>query len=155
MKIEISKIPEGGGDYEELLTTEDLDLEGLPEVRFEGPVECRFRVEVVSHELVVRGSLQVRVSLPCSRCACFFSTTAADWSFLRAYDVPEGTETVDLSEDIREDVLLQVPAYPLCSEECRGLCAQCGKNLNEGPCACKPPATGGGGWSALDQLKGL
>ncbi len=44
---------------------------------------------------------------------------------------------VDLRETIREHLLLEVPAYPLCTDECRGLCPACGKNLNEGDCDCR------------------
>ena len=35
-------------------------------------------------------------------------------------------------------VLIELPLVALCDEECLGLCPQCGKNLNEGPCDCKP-----------------
>jgi len=38
----------------------------------------------------------------------------------------------------REQFLLQVPMHPLCREDCKGLCPQCGKNWNKGPCACRP-----------------
>jgi uncharacterized protein len=154
MLIEISKVPADGGLYEEEVPAAALDLDQDARVRVEGPISCRFRVQKVSGELVVQGSLLVPVSLECGRCASFFSTTLADLSFLRAYDVPEGTETVDLTADIREDMLLNLPAFPLCSPECRGLCPQCGHNLNEGPCACKPPAVKPDSWSALDKLKG-
>jgi uncharacterized protein len=38
----------------------------------------------------------------------------------------------------REQFLLQVPMHPLCREDCKGLCPQCGKNWNKGPCSCRP-----------------
>lgn len=155
MLIEISKVPEDSGLYEEEVPGAVLELDQDAHVRVEGPISCRFRVQKVSGELVVQGSLVVPLSLECGRCAGFFSTTLADLSFLRAYDAPEGTETVDLTADIREDILLHLPVFPLCSPDCRGLCPQCGHNLNEGPCACKPPRVGPDGWSALDGLKGL
>lgn len=155
MRIEVSKVPEDGGLYEEEVPAEVLDLVGDGFLRLEGPVSCRFTVQRVSGELVVRGSVRMPVSLQCGRCGCFFSTTVSDSSFLRAYDAPEGTETVDLTPDIREDILLYLPAYPLCSSECKGLCPRCGRSLNEGPCGCKPPAVNPGKWDALDGLKGL
>ena len=37
---------------------------------------------------------------------------------------------------LREHVILSAPMQPLCSDDCLGLCTQCGKNLNEGPCQC-------------------
>ncbi|MBP7830964.1 MAG: DUF177 domain-containing protein [Kiritimatiellae bacterium] len=155
MQIALSKVPVDGGLYEEDVPAAVLELAGDAQIRPEGPISCRFTVQKVSGELVVSGRLSMPVTLQCGRCGCFFSTTVADSSFLRAYDAPEGTETVDLTPDIREDILLNLPAYPLCSPECKGLCTQCGHNLNEGPCGCKPPAVGPDKWSALDGLKGL
>jgi len=48
---------------------------------------------------------------------------------------------LDLAPMLREHVILSSPMQPLCSDDCLGLCAQCGKNLNEGPCQCaaEPP----------------
>lgn len=44
---------------------------------------------------------------------------------------------IDLEEVLREQFLLQVPYAPLCQPECKGLCPQCGSDLNIGRCACK------------------
>ena len=48
---------------------------------------------------------------------------------------------LELAPMLREHVILSAPMQPLCSDDCLGLCAQCGKNLNEGSCQCamKPP----------------
>jgi uncharacterized metal-binding protein YceD (DUF177 family) len=43
---------------------------------------------------------------------------------------------IDLSPAVREQILLQIPAPPLCAEDCKGLCPSCGKDLNEGECGC-------------------
>ncbi len=43
----------------------------------------------------------------------------------------------DLDPLVREDILLDLPAKILCSEDCKGICPSCGKNLNEGPCSCE------------------
>ena len=50
---------------------------------------------------------------------------------------------VELAPMVREHVILAAPMQPLCKEDCAGLCASCGKDLNEGPCPCaaEPPAT--------------
>lgn len=47
-----------------------------------------------------------------------------------------GGDHLDLAPMLREQVILVSPMHPLCSEQCLGLCAQCGKDLNEGPCHC-------------------
>lgn len=43
---------------------------------------------------------------------------------------------LELAPMLREHIILAAPMQPLCSDECLGLCQQCGKNLNEGPCQC-------------------
>ena len=50
-------------------------------------------------------------------------------------EVYEGKE-IDLSPAIREQILLSAPASPVCREDCKGLCPECGKDLNEGECGC-------------------
>jgi uncharacterized protein len=46
-------------------------------------------------------------------------------------------ETIDLGDLVREQFYLMVPMKPLCSEACKGLCPQCGTNLNRGTCECR------------------
>lgn len=50
---------------------------------------------------------------------------------------------LELAPMLREQVILASPMHPLCSETCLGLCARCGKDLNEGPCRCAAESTGG------------
>jgi len=45
---------------------------------------------------------------------------------------------VELAPMLREHIILAAPMQPLCRDECAGLCARCGKDLNEGPCQCPP-----------------
>jgi len=63
----------------------------------------------------------------------------------------EGTE-IDLTPLMYEQIMLALPTRPLCGEECRGLCPQCGTNRNSGQCACVVES-GDPRWSALRNLK--
>ena len=47
-------------------------------------------------------------------------------------------EIIDLGQLMTEQFYLAVPMKPLCTEGCRGLCPQCGMNLNKGTCHCAP-----------------
>lgn len=148
--IEISKLNPDGEWFEGEEPVASLGLED-PKVRLEQPIRYRMWAQPVSGRLVVKGEWSVPVDLECGRCADFFSTSLGDSSFLRDYEISGGVETVDVTPDIREDVLLAMPAYPVCREACRGLCPQCGTNLNGGSCSCVPP--GGMHWGGLDGLK--
>ena len=63
---------------------------------------------------------------------------------------PYDGETVDLEPMLREQFVLAVPFAPLCQESCKGLCPQCGIDLNTGTCACEKPVD-----PRLAALKGL
>ncbi len=52
-------------------------------------------------------------------------------------------DQLELAPMLREQVILAAPMHPLCQEECLGLCARCGKDLNEGPCHCAAEPIGG------------
>ncbi len=59
-----------------------------------------------------------------------------------------------LEDVVREQVLLSLPGRTLCTPECKGLCAHCGQNLNEGTCRCAQTATDPR-WNALAGLATL
>lgn len=65
------------------------------------------------------------------------------------YYTGEGLQTEDV---LREQVLLSVPFKVVCSEACKGLCPQCGQNLNQGACNCAPQAADPR-WNALSGLR--
>lgn len=68
-----------------------------------------------------------------------------------AHRIEAGSDLVDMTDDLREAVLLGMPSFPLCSQDCKGLCPVCGQDLNKEECEC---ARAGGDfrWNALDNL---
>ena len=152
MRIEISKVGADGSQYVGDEPSSILELEKDRLIKPDGFIHYDLFAQVVSRELIVKGSFTLKAEVECSRCTDFFSTTLQDSSFLRAYEITEGLESVDLTSDIRENILLALPTYPVCSTVCKGLCPQCGKNLNEGSCSCQPSVKDDR-WGSLDQLK--
>jgi uncharacterized protein len=63
----------------------------------------------------------------------------------------EGGE-IHLSEIACEQIFLEIPYQPLCREDCRGLCPNCGKDLNLAPCGCRGEDTESG-FAVLRKLK--
>ena len=151
MKIWVARIPEEGSHYEGEEPGSIMELENDPFIRNAGDVRYELYAQHISGELVVRGALSVDLNLKCTRCAEFFSTTVTDSDFLRAYTASKDVDSVDITEDMREDILLNVTDFPICSEECKGLCAQCGADLNKGACDCEARERPDP-WSALDNL---
>lgn len=156
--IEVSQILRGPVDAEGEADDALLDLQDDRFIRPNGPISYQIHVELAGKDLIASGSASAPLQLLCGRCGSFFSTNVKIPSFLRAYDWDEYPEVLDLTGDIREDLLLEVPPYPLCRPDCRGLCPQCGQNLNVAPCDCPPPpaweadAAAASPWDALDGL---
>ncbi len=111
------------------------------------------------HDILVRGQLSGHLNLACSRCLESFTyPVAADFDLLLApapetaaaaeeelspadLDLDNYTgEVVDLEGILREQIILMIPVKPLCDEVCKGLCPQCGANLNRETCHCQPEA---------------
>ncbi|TAN38046.1 MAG: DUF177 domain-containing protein [Verrucomicrobia bacterium] len=152
MKIEIPKLAPEGEQFTGAEPAALLQLDVPEQIRAEGPIQYDFFAQLLGHELVVRGSLSADLAVTCGRCAEMFSTNMAISDFLRTFDLSGGQEIVDLTDDIREEVLLHLPHYPVCKPDCQGLCPQCGCNLNQGACDCKAQAADLR-WSGLDGLK--
>ena len=151
MIIEVDRLPVEGTRIKGEEPSAILELEGEDGLSVKGPIRYDLRVQLVTGELLVNGTLRLAVSLRCSRCAEPFQVELAEPSFNCISQVPEGAESVDLTADIREAMLLTFPAHPLCSRDCKGLCARCGGNRNRSECRCKPVSEFR--WGALDKLK--
>ena len=154
IRIETTQIGEDGFSVSGEEPGDLLELAHDPVAQADGPIRYALTVECAGRELVVRGQIEAPLRLRCSRCAKFFSTTVRIPSFLHAYESAENPESLDVSADVREDVLLEVPGFPLCHEGCKGLCAQCGQDWNERPCGCTPPDGKDSPWAALDGWSG-
>ena len=97
--------------------------------------------------ILVEGSLESSIPTECVRCLDIFQqllrlqleeqfALAAGPSVTDPPYLVDANGTIDLTLPIREQIVLSVPIQPICRPDCKGLCIQCGKNLNEGPCEC-------------------
>lgn len=157
MKIPLSDIPREGLDLQCEMDPATLDLEDSA-VKFVAPVHVRSRLAVMDRTVYVSGEAEAQAGLQCVRCleAIPFSIhpsfqmnvepqeaasekTPGEWRELHREELDEHTysdDTIDLAELVREQILLALPAYPLCRADCRGLCPQCGADLNRVSCRC-------------------
>ncbi len=153
ISIETSQLSKDGFVVSGEVSGDLLGLVNDPVGRADGPIHYELSVETTGQDLLVRGQVEAPMQLRCSRCAQFFSTMATVSSFLHAYDWEEHPEILDVSADVREDLLLEIPGFPLCDTRCKGLCPRCGQDLNVAPCGCAPLEEAPSPWSALDGLK--
>jgi uncharacterized protein len=122
------------------------------------PAHARLRVSLSGERLRVSGQLKAELSVTCSRCLKQSPLQVDKTVELEYWPDPvvakEGEEValsydelsigfyrdevLDLSGVISEQIVLDIPMKPVCQPECKGLCAQCGADLNEVSCSCKP-----------------
>jgi uncharacterized protein len=95
--------------------------------------------------------METRLRLECRRCLSpvdvpvsqpldllFVAEQEALDDDVGCYAIPGRKPELDLRGALREELLLAVPRFVECSPDCRGLCPECGANLNAGPCGCRP-----------------
>ena len=148
--VDVARLDEEGESFSGETAAGLLDLDADPICTPEGGITYQIHVERIGSELLARGRVSHRFQCKCSRCADRFALEVVDPSFFADYPVAEGTEYVDLTPEMREAIILILPGYPVCREECKGLCARCGANLNRETCACGPAPDSS--WAVLDLL---
>jgi uncharacterized protein len=151
MQIRPREIPPSGRDVRGDEPTDILLLDPGDSVRPAGTVAYALRLQVAGHELVASGRVSAKLAMQCVRCADVFEREVVESDFLCAVPFESADEEVDLTPEMREAIILALSAHPVCKPECKGLCARCGQNLNQGPCTC--PAEQDQSWSALDGLR--
>lgn len=148
MNIDIRMIPFEGLAIEEDISPKGLALEG--EEKFEKPINVRVQASLAGNTLLVNGSITAEVGFSCSRCLAPFKQVLAVDEFFYSCKLEE-EEIIDLTPQIREDIIIALPVKPLCRPDCKGICSRCGKDLNKGVCACVK-LKGSSAWDALDDL---
>jgi uncharacterized protein len=151
MKINVKRIPEIGETLRGAESAAILDLED-PNVRFEKEIEYELHAQVQGNALLVTGTLRTPATALCGRCLKKHKLPLVVQDFVFHHEL-QGEDFVDLTDNFREDILLQLPQRTLCSPNCKGLCPVCGQDLNVRRCSCEQARKFSGRWSKLDELK--
>jgi uncharacterized protein len=127
---------------------------GLPETEWAEPVRADLSLDRSGEQVTVRGDVRGTARLECVRCLRAFdlrvdvtvlvhadragTSRRAEQEELERDDYMrfhDGRQ-LDVGEDVREALLLEIPINPRCREDCQGLCPRCGGDRNEGACDC-------------------
>ena len=118
------------------------------------PVTLSFDIEKAKDQYRLAGRVGTLIELSCSRCLEPFVWPVEapfDLRYEPRAGLPGGereiheqdfssavydNDAIDLGQLMTERLYLALPMKPLCRDDCRGLCSQCGTNLNRGPCSC-------------------
>jgi uncharacterized protein len=163
LKLSVAEILGRPGSYRDLRLQPHLSGVGTTLARLaDEPFDAELRLESVVEGILVTGDLDASLVAQCSRClkdldsgleidVCeLYYAPGSEQAEDDSYRI-SGTD-LDLEPMLRDAVTLALPLVPLCKEDCKGLCARCGKDLNQGPCDCteetKDPR-----WAELDALR--
>ncbi|MBN1643538.1 MAG: DUF177 domain-containing protein [Dehalococcoidales bacterium] len=135
------------------------------------PVKGEITLTRTHRSILAQGTLTASVRMTCSRCLKPFGSKIrlnVQEEYFPTIDIvtgekmsspeEEGSFTIDehhvldLTEAIRQYIVMALPMKPLCRENCAGLCSICGKDLNEGDCGCRETETDPR-WAELLKLK--
>ena len=135
MKINIQQIPEEGLSIQAQEPCSIIDVND-ERYTFNENIHVQAMAYHFKDRLYVLGSLKTNVGLQCSRCLKNFTQAIGNEKFSCDCEI-ENIDVIDLTDRIREDIIVALPIQPLCHQACRGLCGGCGKDLNEGSCGCE------------------
>jgi uncharacterized protein len=130
------------------------------ECEFLKPLNIRLKAFRIKELFEVQGTFRTRIRLPCSRCLKDFDTPLmSDFELTYTKEMPGlmdvfedeeielrveeigmiyfRGEEINLQQGIQEQVVMAFPLQPLCDDNCKGLCSNCGSDLNRGDCGCK------------------
>ena len=145
----------------------EIDI-ALEEAQFIGKIRGDLQLSRHVQDVYVKGSFSASIEVECRCCIEPFATSISGDIEVQFYPTDEATppnpwqadtgerfylgDTIDLSEEVRQSLMVEIPNWPLCSEECRGLCPQCGENLNVTDCGCRASEERSSPFAALADL---
>lgn len=146
--VDVRDLNRGPAETEGQLEASDPIFDGLG-LELEGPVTVRGKLSRTGdQDYFWHAHVQGRFKGTCRRCLTelsypldadvevLFSASPDNADDPSVYPLPAPITRVDVRPAVREEVALAVSAYPLCKEDCAGLCPRCGADLNAGPCGC-------------------
>ena len=152
LHVQLKNLPEAGEYIHGDLAILDLDIPGDDRVSLAPPAPISIHVSKVVGAVVVSGTATLKLRCRCDRCLTYFTqdlpVVRVDHQYLDFT-----ADVLDLTEDVREDILLTFPSRCICRGDCQGLCPDCGQNLNVRECDCQEEVPDESPWLALDKLQ--
>jgi uncharacterized protein len=150
VKIHLPSYPLGVHKIDESLLPQDLKLDSE---EFFTSIQAHLTLDRHDPYLQFTFELETKVHQQCDRCLTDFEhplfvrspmlyvlghpPAGDDVDDPEISYIPVTTVELDISNDLRDFIILALPEKHLCSEDCQGLCSNCGADLNLGPCACR------------------
>ncbi|NOY60066.1 MAG: DUF177 domain-containing protein [Calditrichaeota bacterium] len=164
LALNIAHLDEGHSSQIRQVTPGELELENNDV--FISPIDVRFEIDKVGHEFYIKANIKTKTHLLCDRCAEPYDENLDESVRIvitsdselgnpeeDIYSITASSTEIDITESIKETLLISLPAKRLCKADCKGLCPVCGTKLNFETCSCKTDEIDPR-WEALKKLKG-
>lgn len=151
IKVNLREIEKGGVRLYGSVSPASLDLSD--ENLFSLPEDIQYDIEVTMTNgmVMAQGMISTNAHCKCGRCLKEFDYKLDIGNIFHLYENPV-SEEIDLTPDIREDIIIAFPQNIICSDDCKGLCPVCGGDKNMVDCGCKVEEPASEVWNALDAL---
>ena len=156
LQIDLRSLPVEGIDISGSLPASFFGLKPDDTVQATGPLAYELHLERDDQDLIVYGTLEAPFALTCGRCVESFPYQVSMESYQTELEIPSDTSTMDLTEALREDMLLALPSYPRCedgnveSRECPAQGRFQSESDDDAPS--QPEGQGQAVWDVLDKL---
>ena len=136
MKIALRDIKPGGLDVKGEIGRDFIGVRDEDGLKFVESLQLLVNVKRVENEVLANIKVNGKYLSVCSRC---LTEVEQLWSekFLITSAIDKKMEYIDFSDELRQEIILNLPTKILCCKDCKGICANCGVNLNKKKCKCK------------------
>lgn len=131
LEVRVDKITSDGVSLEEEVNLSSSDL-NTGDIIFSQPIKVEVFAQRNRNEITVKARLVGSTKMRCARCLEYYESKI-DKNIIKYYEVSK-TKSIDLWQELREDLILDFPMKLLCNVDCKGLCSVCGENLNKSSC---------------------
>ena len=172
MIFEIGDIPEEGLNLDLLAAKGQFEI-NQSDCSLSDNIKLRGRLTKVEHGISFSGELQTILNVACTRCLILFPYNIK--TEIKAHFIPLDKEAkprneieikkadieqeiyeggkIDLRGSVRDQVLLELPLMHLCREDCKGICSECGSDLNSSQCECQNEGQKDPRFAVLKEIK--
>jgi len=161
-KVKVSGLKEGSNSIRFEMSREDVDIQPAHgcELALTRDVIAELDLLKQGSRVYISGKVNFQAELTCSTCAEPFRSESTESLYVeferglppapgRIHELGEddlirsyySNDELNIMPVIRDTILLSIPIAPQCRPECKGICLECGENLNKGDCACCKTAT--------------
>ena len=134
MKVAVEKIKESPFELNEDIPAQKWEMDS-DDIKFVDAIHIVSRFRKEFSNVIVETRITAKKDIVCSRCL-ESAHQILEQEVKRDYVLEELGEYLDIDDDIREEILLNFPMKVLCKSDCKGLCPNCGANLNSEQCKC-------------------